>query len=809
MRKRLITFFIIHLTITIVFLLSSLAVAQQRTVRIGVVIDGPWERNDEIRDMTQQEILALTEGEFDVRFPESKLITADWTLTGVNSAIDRLFADPQVDLVLTIGVLASGEISSRGNLPKPVIAPFVIDAEIQGLPSTNGASGVKNLNYLSLPSHVVTDIKAFREIVPFGKITILINQAVWESIRELTRRIRAALQEVGIEPVLVPVARTVDSALEALTADVEAVYVTPLLHLQPGEFDRLVDELIKRKIPSFSLLGKVEVERGLMATIRPDIFPKIARRVALNLQRILLGEEPGTIPTAFAIGERLIINEATRREIGVSLPFVVMTEAELLNEQRKKVERTVNLASVMREAITKNLDLAAEARFVSAGKQNINEARSVLLPQIDLSSLGLLIDDDRAAASFGSQAERTWNGSAAFSQIIFSEPAWANLSIQRHLQDIRIHEQEQLRLDIAQGAATAYLDVLRAKTFGRVQRENVKRTRSNLELAQVREAIGYSRRSEVFRWESEIANDRKEAIEANAQRNLAEIALNRLLHRPLEDPFLTQEIDLNDPGLVTSRQRVFDYFDDVISFKTFRAFMVEEGLAASPEIRVLDAAISTKKRELSSASRSFWSPTIALQAEISNLFKEGGAGATSALSDLPPDLGGLFPDIPEADDTNWTIGVSFSIPLFEGGARFAQRTRASEELEQLRIDREALVERIEQRVRSALHIAGASRAGIALSRAAGEAARKNLDLVTDSYSRGAVDILDLLDAQNAALTSDLAAANAVYDFLIDLFEVERSIGGFYFFASEEEHEAWFQRLDDYFEKAGVSPRARQ
>ena len=51
-------------------LLSQTALSQQRTVTIGLVIDGPWEHNEEIRKMTEEEILALSEGEFDVRFPE-------------------------------------------------------------------------------------------------------------------------------------------------------------------------------------------------------------------------------------------------------------------------------------------------------------------------------------------------------------------------------------------------------------------------------------------------------------------------------------------------------------------------------------------------------------------------------------------------------------------------------------------------------------------------------------------------------------------------------------------------------------------
>ena len=55
----------------------------------------------------------------------------------------------------------------------------------------------------------------------------------------------------------------------------------------------------------------------------------------------------------------------------------------------------------------------------------------------------------------------------------------------------------------------------------------MKLSRSNLELARVRQQIGFSGSAEVYRWESQIATARKRAIEANARRNAAEIALNR------------------------------------------------------------------------------------------------------------------------------------------------------------------------------------------------------------------------------------------------------------------------------------------
>ncbi|MCK5527612.1 MAG: TolC family protein, partial [Candidatus Latescibacteria bacterium] len=141
--------------------------------------------------------------------------------------------------------------------------------------------------------------------------------------------------------------------------------------------------------------------------------------------------------------------------------------------------------------------------------------------------MGMMMDEDRAAAGMGQQPERTVSGSVTATQVLYSEAAWANVAIQKLLHTAREEERKQLRLNITQSAATAYLNVLRAKTFERIQKENLKRTRSNLELARVREVVGSAGPAEVYRWESEMAFNRKTVIEANARRNLAEMELNR------------------------------------------------------------------------------------------------------------------------------------------------------------------------------------------------------------------------------------------------------------------------------------------
>ena len=66
----------------------------------------------------------------------------------------------------------------------------------------------------------------------------------------------------------------------------------------------------------------------------------------------------------------------------------------------------------------------------------------------------------------------------------------------------------------------------------------------------------------------------------SAQRNVAEIRLNRLLNRPLEDPFQTEETSLDDPVRLTSAAALEPYLGNPFAFDVFRDFMTADFRAA-------------------------------------------------------------------------------------------------------------------------------------------------------------------------------------------------------------------------------------
>ncbi len=778
------------LTVTAALLIGSLLpirAAAQRVVTFGVVIDGNSFYNASFRPLLQNEIRDLLGGEFDVRFPDEKEVVADWTRSGIEAALESLLNDPDVDLVLTFGAIASQVAAEFGPLPKPVVAPFVLDAKLQGLPMVDGASGVQNLTYVAYPTATVNDLGAFREVVPFNRLAILVERAYLRAVPSLRSGTEQALAELGINGTIIGVGPSIDLALGAVPPDVDAVFVGFLPRVSEEDTERLIRTLQSRRLPSYTVLGEEWVERGFLTSAATDLVgQRIARRAALNVQRILLGEDPATIPVQFTRNARVSINMATARAVGVSVPWAIMTEAVLIDRDRRDVARHVNLGNAVREAVARNLDLAAQGLAVAAGEQRVRGSRAPLLPQVDFGVDALVIDADRAAASFGRQPERSIAGSATLVQRLYSEQAWAGYGIEKHLQEGRVQGRDEVRLNVILDAATTYLTVLRAKTVERIVQDNLRVSRSNLEVAEVRRSIGTAAAGEVPRWESEIARSRQEVITANSLRNILEIELNRILRRPLEESFLTDEVQPEDVQVITNQPRLQPYLAGQGAFRVFRDFMAQEAILGSPELRQFDAAIAAQSRGLTATKRAFFVPDLALLADATNIWSKSGAGS------VPPPGSGIVPN-----DIGWSVGLQLSYPLFTGFARGAAKSQAELDLEDLQTRRAAAADRVEQRVRAAMHQMGASYANIGLARASARAAQINLNLVTDTYSRGSASITDLIDAQNNGLLADLDAAYSSYNFLVDLMEVERAVGVYTFFLTRAEHEDFLDRLDAF------------
>jgi outer membrane protein TolC len=238
--------------------------------------------------------------------------------------------------------------------------------------------------------------------------------------------------------------------------------------------------------------------------------------------------------------------------------------------------------------------------------------------------------------------------------------------------------------------------------------------------------------------------------------------------------------------LLSTWKHYNECFSTKSAFRAFREFMVAEALENSPELKALDEVIAIQERVVAAANRAFWIPTLAVQGQVDNTVYKAGAGSN------PPSG---YPD-----DFNWTVAANLSLPIYQGNEIFARRKGHLEAMAQKRLERESAVEQIEQRMRSHLHQAGASYAGIEQAYKAADAAERGLELVRDAYARGAVSITELTDAQAQAQIAEEAESDAVFNYLLTLMRVQRASGQFDFFRTAQEDGAFKDRLKKWMEK---------
>ncbi|MEM1297213.1 MAG: TolC family protein, partial [Verrucomicrobiota bacterium] len=130
----------------------------------------------------------------------------------------------------------------------------------------------------------------------------------------------------------------------------------------------------------------------------------------------------------------------------------------------------------------------------------------------------------------------------------------------------------------------------------------------------------------------------------------------------------------------------------------------------------------------------------------------------------------------EQDD--FTVGVQFSLPIFEGASRVAEVRLQKAQVRQLSATREQALQQLETNAISAFHSVEAAHPNIRLSRVSLRAAEKNYESVREKYSQGAATILDLLDSQDQLLSQKQESKTAVYAYLDAIFILQRSIAWF-------------------------------
>lgn len=770
--------------IIVSLLFTIVAFSQTKTTyNIGILLDNEAPELAPLLETLQDEIKAVVGEDATILFSETNVLINDYNIEKATSNY-RTLLNNNTDIIIAFGVINNEVISKLKTHIKPTILFGVINKDFDYFKEDNPTSGISNFTYLLTSQSFTKDLSTLKELTSFTNVGIAIEEGLIDVLpfKTIFDKETAAL---GVTYKIIPYNSSND-ILNAITNDMDAFYLASGFFLTENEISQIANKLIEEKIPSFTTTNIDDVETGIMATNQSnDNINQFFRRIALSVESYINGQNLSELPVLIEYEDKLTVNYNTAESVGMSIKYSLVANTDFVGDFVNVLsEKKYNLLDVMKTVVGENLSLQSSKKNVLLSEQDVKTSKSNYYPSVTASATGTYLDPDVAEISNGQNPEFSTSGAIALEQTLFSEAANANISIQKNLLKAQQETYNVDELDAIFNVSNAYFNALISKANLQIQSQNLNLTKKNLQIANQNFDEGQSGKSDVLRFTSEAAQNTQSLIEATNQLERTYFALNQLLNNPIDYEIDVDEAELGEGILKNyNYQQLRDVVDDPKLREPFIDYLVKIAKENAPEIKSLDYNLQANKRSIKLNSSGRFLPTLALQGQYNRDFNRWGKGSTPA---------------PVLND-NYNVGVNLSIPVFNKTQTNINKQIAIIQQDQLTINKGNIELSIEANINNAILNLINEITNIEISKVSEATARESLELTQVSYSNGAVNIVQLLDAQNNYLSAQLSQITAVYNYLLSSIQLERDISYYFLLHSPEENQAFIQAFYDYLQ----------
>jgi len=773
---------------------------------VALLSDGS---SDVLTDLTlrfKRALGALAEGEATLVFREKSDRAAGWQRKKAAALLRAALEDPGVDLILINGPLLAAE-ASRLNAPqaKPIIGFFQFDPAFV-LPKILADKPFLTLTVIS--GQMESDLKSMSQLFKAGHMTVLADGVLVDQIEGLKDHLVVAARPYGFDAVVEPIQDTAHATLASMKEGGKIVYLTSGIRMSVGERKELIRRLNERGMFVFSAVGADDVQQGALAGQLPAMNERLARHAALNAMRLFSGVRPRGPLDRMSPQRRLMINEDTAGATGYRVSEKLAEEAEEVepapaqktvvkalpevdrlpfeHHLKKTGAPELALAQAVERAIQQNARLSVKQAEVEEDQQDRDHALTELFPQITGQVGYQRVDENTALRSFEAIPLQRSSASVALKQLIFSDPVITHLRAANKNLDSALFKETSERLDVAERAQGHYIDCLSAAALYWIREYNLNLTRQNLETARQRKAAGTAGPQEVYRWETQEAQDRSQLLAAQSDLQLAMVALNRIMGENQRRIWSFKDVRGIRLKGAFNAQTFGSLIHDPQDFSVLNDFVVDKAIDSSPELKSIDCLIDATRIVRGYLKRRFYVPEASVEFGYSHTLDQ--------TYDNPDSSFNIDEYVPGDSENHWSVGVKLVWSLFEGGGKVVDMRKNQATLKRLESLHRDASQIVEQRARDALIQASTARTDMDLAKIAAAAAEKNYKVTRDGYAQGVATILDLLDAQREAVVQERKVILSQYRFLKAVVAVERAMNRIAALVTEEEQEAGWQEL---------------
>lgn len=422
----------------------------------------------------------------------------------------------------------------------------------------------------------------------------------------------------------------------------------------------------------------------------------------------------------------------------LTLSFVLTLSGAFCTEN---TESTLALKDAILIAFSNNKDIQIQEFEIGVARANILGAVSNFLPDINL-NYSYTHNDKVLAENIYSGYYNDNNIGLSLTESLIN--GGANVATLKQAQlNLQVSE-ETLRakkLDVEFETKRLYYGLLLAYETERIARDLISQAKAHYKDVENKYQQGTSSRFDLLQSRVQVSLLMPELVKAGNEIKLIKAELNKLLGRKIDEAVTTKEI------LEYSRIEIKE-----------REFL-KEAYLNKPEMMLKNLGIDINKWQINLA-RSGYRPQLDLQADYyyrSNNLK----------------------NIINGGHRNWSAGLKFTLPIFEGFSTKAKVDAAKARFFQSYLDKDNLVDQIAVDIRQAcLNLAEAE--AIILSQKDNiEEAREALRISEVSYDNGVGTNLDVLDAQTSLAQIQKNLADGIYDYLMAKAFLDRSRGESY------------------------------
>lgn len=792
-----------------------------KPIELAFVFDGPSDKNLEVLKTFQQTITISLLPDYRAVFPKDLIFVGDWTEKGAKAASDKAL-NSRARMIISLGYMSSNYYSDKKDKKK-----YVVTIEQYGLRDF----GNKFFNPIQ---QTANDFYTFKVLVPsIKKAAILMNENYYKTETNWKASVQQKLKEKNCDLnfVIVPVNSNLKASLAKIPSDVDAIFVTPLYNLTTAQRKEVYDYAISRKLPSYSIVGKEDVELGAMlGTSTMDVDKKIAEATSFNIHGVLHGNAVKNERIPFYDDKVIFYNSDTGEAVDYTPPLRLLNNSVTITHKQLPKYSLGTLIDALDET---NLDIKRKQFLISAARRSVASAYLRYLPTLRL-DLGYQSYNDAYARSYSGVPTHAGQFTVAMDQILYSPDLVTNIIVKH--KKLKFDKAEELltRANTEYHVGNLFIETLMLENMIKVQEESLQETRENLAMARVREKTGKCGYEEVFRWAGEVSEQEKKLLAMQADYKNLKVTINKLLNKDQKSDFAFVPLTASDPAFFTTDLHIIDHVRDPKKLGKFTDMLVEEAIYLSPETTKLKAAIAMKKAEMANYIQKFVLPNAKMSLEYGTMYdralpyedaahnqlRSGTASATAGATQAQTfaetyaatgnataaatagvgagsqAFGNAWNSSPylNLDKTSLRFFIGAQWKPIEGGHKFAEIARCKAELNELNAYLEEVNTEIEMQVRSVVNRAISKYFMIEKSYKAMFAQSENYQMVKAKYLRGEVPINQIADAHKLYYDAKLDAMNSQYEFFKELIWVQRGLLSVNWSKASDEAKRWIKSI---------------